>query len=232
MDVALALSALMLGLAGVPHCMAMCGAPCAAITAPRQGEGPARMWAFHLFRTMGYALAGAVAASSVGVLASLAAWAPTVRPLWTLLHVAAFGLGLWLLWSGRQPSWLESLGRPIAKHEQLPGGWQRLRGPTQAGAAGAMWVAWPCGLLQSALMVAALANSGLAGAGIMAGFAIVSGLGLALGPALWLRWGRQGVNNVTASLWGVRFAGATLAAASLWALGHDLLVRFAAYCLS
>ena len=39
MDLALLASALLLGLAGVPHCTAMCAAPFAAVTAgPRQGR--------------------------------------------------------------------------------------------------------------------------------------------------------------------------------------------------
>ena len=109
MDLALLASALLLGLAGVPHCTAMCAAPCAAVTAgPRQGRR-LRWAAFHGMRVLAYAAAGAVAASSVGVLGVLADWTPLLQPLWTLVHAAAFALGLWLLWRGRQPAWLENL---------------------------------------------------------------------------------------------------------------------------
>ena len=91
MDLTLVFSALMLGLAGVPHCAAMCGAPCAAV-APR-GQGGAQAL-FHVARVAGYALAGAVMASSVGALAALGQLSPALRPLWTLVHAAGLGLGL------------------------------------------------------------------------------------------------------------------------------------------
>ena len=51
----------------------MCGAPCAALT----GAGsPASVVAFHLARVASYAIGGAVAASSMGALASLAQFSP------------------------------------------------------------------------------------------------------------------------------------------------------------
>ena len=104
MDVALILSALMLGAAGAPHCAAMCGPASASLLHGCRRHAPlASPLAFHLARVTGYAIAGAVAASSVGLLAQLGQLSPVLRPLWTLLHCAALGLGLWLLWQGRQP---------------------------------------------------------------------------------------------------------------------------------
>jgi sulfite exporter TauE/SafE len=94
-----------------------------------------------------------------------------LRPVWTLLHAAAFVLGLWMLWQGRQPVWLESLGRGSARAAGPAAGWQRVHGPVKAGAAGLAWAAWPCGLLQSALVLAALANGPAGGALVMTGFA-------------------------------------------------------------
>lgn len=226
MDLALFLSALMLGLAGAPHCAAMCGAACAAI-AP--ADRPGAQTAFHLARVAGYALAGAVAASSVGALAALGQWSPALRPLWTLAHAAALGLGLWLLIRGRQPAWLAQIGRNT---RSLPAaGWQRVQGPARAAAAGGVWAAWPCGLLQSALMVSALANSAAAGAAAMAGFAIASAGGLALAPWLWARWG-GGAAAAAAPTLAVRGAGALLVLASGWALGHGLWQPLIAWCLA
>ena len=43
------------------------------------------------------AVAGGLVASSVAVLAQLGQWSPALRPLWTLAHLAALVLGLWLL---------------------------------------------------------------------------------------------------------------------------------------
>jgi sulfite exporter TauE/SafE len=234
-DLALFLSALMLGAAGAPHCAAMCGPASAAVLRGCSRHAPhASPLAFHLARVAGYATAGAVAASSVGALAQLGQWSPVLRPLWTLLHCAALGLGLWLLWQGRQPAWLESLGRSasrLAPQQLAADGWQRMRGPTRAASAGLLWVAWPCGLLQSALVVSALANTAWGGAAAMAGFGLASAAGLTLAPWAFARLsdGRAGALQVNA--WAVRVAGAALAAASAWALGHDLFKRVVAYCL-
>lgn len=229
MEFALLLSALALGLAGLPHCAAMCAAPCAALTGPGF-KGPAP-WAFHGARVLSYALAGAVAAASVGTLAALAEWSPMLRPLWTLLHAAAFALGIWMLWQGRQPIWLESLGRGSARAAGPAEGWQRIRGPARAGLAGGLWVAWPCGLLQSALLLSALANTPAGGAMVMGGFAAVTAAGLVVGPGLWA-WFGGGAVAERASVWGARLAGGMLAAASGWALTHGLWMRFLDYCLS
>jgi uncharacterized protein len=113
-----------------------------------------------------------------------------------------------------------------------PDGWQRLQGPTRATAAGGLWVAWPCGLLQSALVVAALADTPWGGAAAMAGFAAASALGLSLAPWAFARLAGAGGADLQVNVWAVRLAGAALAGASAWALGHDLIHRVVAYCLS
>jgi len=234
MDQALLLSAVLMGLAGTPHCLAMCGAACTAATGGRaRGLLP-----FHLGRLLAYSAAGAVAAASVGSLAALGQAVAALRPLWTAVHIAALGLGLYLLWQGRQPAWMERLGRARGRTvEHRPGErWQAVRGPARSAGLGLAWVAWPCGLLQSALLVAALANSPGAGALVMAGFAAASAAGLVAGPALWWRLaGRAGGGaggGALSATTAVRWAGAALAAASAWALGHGLWMRVAAWCLS
>ena len=65
--------------------------------------------------------------------------------------------------------------------------WQVVAATARSAGLGLAWVAWPCGLLQSALLVAALANMPASGALVMAGFAGASAAGLLLGPALWWR---------------------------------------------
>ena len=180
-------------------------------------------------------LAGAVAASSVGLVSQLGQFAPVLRPLWTLLHCAALGLGLWLLWQGRQPAWLENFGRGtrrLAPQRAAAGGWQPMQGPARAAGAGALWVAWPCGLLQSALVVAALANTAWGGATAMAGFAVASAPGLTLAPWAFNRLAGVGAGALQVNVWAIRLAGAALAGASAWALGQDVFHRFVAYCLS
>jgi sulfite exporter TauE/SafE len=237
MDFALFLSALALGAAGAPHCAAMCGPASTSLLRGCSRHTPhASPLAFHVARVAGYAIAGAVAASSVGALAQLGQLSPVLRPLWTLLHCAALGLGLWLLWQGRQPAWLENLGRSasrLAPQQPGPDGWQRMSGPSRAGAAGLLWVAWPCGLLQSALVVAALTDTAWSGAAAMAGFALASAAGLTLAPWAFSRLAGGGsAGALQVSAWAVRLAGAMLAAASAWALGHDLFRRVVAYCLT
>lgn len=228
MDAALFASALALGLAGAPHCVAMCAAPCAAVVG---AGGTAGNLAFHLTRTAGYAAAGALAAASVNSLAALGSVSPMFKPLWSVVHAAAVALGLWLALTGRQPAWMERLGRRPTNVAGSPRSqWQAMRGPGRAAAAGALWVAWPCGLLQSAVLVAALANTAWTGAAVMTTFAVATGLGLTVAPWLWRRVGRIGRWSVLSATVGVRLAGVMLALASAWALTRGLWATVAAYC--
>ncbi|OYY61116.1 MAG: hypothetical protein B7Y51_10805 [Burkholderiales bacterium 28-67-8] len=227
MDTALIFGAGLMGLVGAPHCAAMCGAPCAAVmqrcgSAPRQGA----MAGFTAGRMLSYGVGGAVVAASVGSFSLLAAMAPVLRPLWTLMHVAVLGLGLWLLVSGSQPAWWARLGNAQTVVAAPPPGWQRVAAPLRAGAAGSLWLALPCGLLQSALVVAALANTPLQGAAAMTAFAATSSLGLWLPGSLWAR----SPAGSRAAPWALRLAGAMLAGASTWALFHDLWLRWSAWC--
>jgi uncharacterized protein len=237
MDAALIASAALLGLLGSPHCAAMCGAPCAVVTQHRGAGRPgAALAAFLGARMVGYAVGGAAVAAGVMWLASLGFLGAALRPVWTALHLAALGLGLWLLLTGRLPLWLGRIGRieRVAAPQPLAGGWQRMhqmKGPMRAGAAGALWVALPCGLLQSALLIAALANTPAHGAAAMMAFAATSSLGLGLYPAVWARWFGSAAASPAAGVLAARLAGAVLAASSGWALGHGLWQRVSELCL-
>lgn len=223
LDLALAGSALLMGLAGIPHCLAMCGPSAAACgTGGRAATG-----AFQAGRLLSYAAGGAVAAGSVGALAWLGGAAAWLRPLWLLVHGAALLLGLYLLVFARQPAWLGQIGRQSSVATlAVPGaGRPVLSAPARVGMLGLAWVAWPCGLLQSALLTAGLASGPAAGALVMASFAISSGAGLVLGPGLLLQaLGTRGV------AWAVRLSGLALIAASGWALGHGAWLQVAALC--
>ena len=228
MDGALLATALLMGLAGGPHCAAMCGAACSAVAG---GGGPLsqRMLALHAGRVAGYAAGGALAAASVSTLGAFAAAAPMLRPLWGMVHVAAIVLGSWLLATGRAPGWLSApaprlacLGdsRPVRIFRSLPA-------PARTGLLGACWIAMPCGLLQSALLVAALASGPLPGAAVMASFALASTLGLWLAQGFWagLRNADAGRRFATLS---VRAAGALLAGSSVFALWHGMVAALCA----
>ena len=65
----------------------------------------------------------------------------------------------------------------------------RLPPSGRAGLLGMCWAGIPCGLLQSALLVAALASGPAQGAAVMSTFALASGVGLWAGPYLWSRLG-------------------------------------------
>jgi sulfite exporter TauE/SafE len=231
MDPALWLSGLLMGLAGIPHCMAMCGASSSAVLGrcSRNGQGRAAGFAFHAGRLLGYAAVGAVAASSVAALKLLGESAPAVRPLWAMVQAAAFALGLWLLVTGRQPAWMSAQPRVLAP--QLSGeGWQRVAGPARAWLFGTAWVAWPCGLLQSALIVATLASTPLSGAIVMSGFALASSPGLGLAALVWFGGAKGRAAGLMRSVWVVRFSGLCLCVASGWSLGHGVWQRVAAFC--
>lgn len=215
MNSALAGTALLLGIAGAPHCAAMCGAACQAAAGACGGRSlQANLVALHLARGLAYVAAGALAATGVSLLGGV----PALRPLWSLAQAAALALGVWLLVQGREPEWLTTLR---VRPPRPPGGkviW--LAGPGRAAAVGGAWVALPCGLLQSALVVAALGNGPVEGAGLMAMFAATSGVGLWAGPLL---WNKLGSNRISAA-WGTRLAGLLLVVASGWALWHGVVL--------
>ena len=107
MDASLVLAALLMGLAGAVHCTAMCGAACSALVQRCGGASlPHTTLGFHIGRLASYAAGGAIAAAGVNAVGAWSQAAPAVRPLWTLVHVAALMLGLWLAWTGRQPALL------------------------------------------------------------------------------------------------------------------------------
>ncbi|RZI63464.1 MAG: sulfite exporter TauE/SafE family protein [Variovorax sp.] len=234
MQTALVGTALLMGLAGGPHCVAMCGAACAGVIrivrAP-SGGGVAALpmpalstsLAFHAGRLAGYAAGGAIAASAVQSLAFASEHVAALRPLWLLLHIFVFAWGVVLAVAGRQPLWAHALGRlAVSGLRPLAGSrWGVL-------ATGALWLSMPCGLLYSALMLAALGNGALEGGVVMAAFAAGSGVSLLLAP--WLLQRLRAGFGVARRAWGTRFAGAVLAAVALQAVWHDLSRQIAIWC--
>lgn len=224
MQTTLAATALLMGLAGGPHCLAMCGAACAGIGGAGAGKSTRSLWVFQAGRVLGYSGLGGVAAASMQGLGWLSIQSAAFRPVWTLFHVAAALLGLMLLWRARQPVWLESTARQV---------WGKVRSVTQGsrGAAplllGILWALLPCGLLYSALLVAALTGSMLEGATVMALFALGSSVSLMAGPWLWLRLRGQGAGS-----WAIRLAGLALFVTSLWGLWMGLVHNAAPWCLT
>ena len=269
----LAVTALLMGLAGGPHCIGMCGAACAGIGRTATGQSTRSLWTFQAGRVLGYATLGSLAATSMQGLGWLSIQSAALRPVWTLFHVAAALLGLMLLWQARQPVWLENSARKVWRGARaitgsVNGG--RTGGETGATTGkttgksqhaaplliGVLWSLLPCGLLYSALLVAAMSNSPLEGASVMALFALGSGVSLMAGPWLWLRYrprlrgqgvsvvrfndeGGHGSGNVSGNSggngggkWAIRIAGLALFATSGWALWMGLVHDTAPWCLT
>jgi sulfite exporter TauE/SafE len=251
MDTSVALTALFMGLAGGPHCLAMCGAVCAGLGASgakfpvgvqplrfqaagappeRISSGSAAPVLFLLGRLLSYMTLGVLAAASMQSVGWLSVQSAALRPLWTFVHVGAAVIGGFLLLQARQPPWLDTAGRWL---------WLRVQGTGvigQRGAKGAAagpfllglaWAFLPCGLLYSALLVAALSPGLWQGGLVMALFALGSSLSLWLGPWLWQRLGNDGANRSA-----LRLAGALLLATSVWALWMALAHDQAPWCIS
>lgn len=219
----LTVSALVMGLVGGPHCVVMCGAACAGIARAAEPRSTWALWQFQIFRLLGYSALGAVVGGSVQGLAWLGQHTAVLRPVWTMMHVAAWVLGAWLLWQARQPAWVDDWGQRV---------WRALRpvlqrlGPRAPVLLGLGWAFMPCGLLYSALMVASLSASVWQGGAIMAAFAAGTMVSLVLGPYLLLK-----LKDVRSGAWGIRLAGVALMAVSSWALWRGITQPTGLWCL-
>ncbi len=190
----LMLTALLMGLGGVPHCAAMCGSACAVVF-PR-GVPIASL----LGRCLSYALLGAVAAASAGLASAWGRQFSFLQPFWVMGQASAMVLGLWLLFTGRVPAVVESFGQDVFRRVR-----SRFRLAADAGGpkssawwlplvGGMAWALLPCGLLYAAVMTAALAPTPPGGALVMLCFALPGAVGVWAAPAVlaWMRQRRQG----------------------------------------
>lgn len=223
MQTSMAMTALVMGVVGGPHCVAMCGAACAGISRAAGQQGARALWTFQVSRMLGYALMGAFAAGSVQGLAWLGTNTSVIRPVWTMFHVAALLLGLALVLRARQPAWIDDLAQGV---------WRRVRpvlvrlGAKAPVVLGVAWALMPCGLLYSALLMASLSASALDGALIMALFALGTSVSLTAGPGLLLRL-RGGASGA----WAIRLAGLALMGTSGWALWMGITQPTGLWCL-
>ncbi len=224
MQSSLAVTALLMGLAGGPHCVAMCGAACAGLGQAAGERRTQALTAFQLGRLVGYSSLGALAAVSVQGLGWLTTQSAAIRPLWTLLHLAAMALGVLLMLQARQPVWLDQSARRLWAWVRR---FHERRGALAPLVVGALWALMPCGLLYSALMVAALTGHATDGALTMALFALGSSVSLWAGPWLWLR-----MQTLGDGAWGMRLAGLALVGVSAWGLWMGLVHDQAPWCIT
>ena len=213
----IALAGLAMGFLGSSHCIGMCGGIAGALSASSAGGADAgrgnvrRSLSYNLGRIASYTLMGAIAGAFGAALAGLggAGGMLVLRSLAALLIVAA---GLYVAgWSSAVVR-IESLGgvlwrrvAPLARRAR------RSTSPLAALGFGALWGWLPCGLVYSALAVAAASGSSTDGALMMAGF----GLGtlpatLAIGV-----FAGRGVSFLRAHA-ARKFAGAMVVAFGLW----------------
>lgn len=227
----LLLTAFVMGLAGGPHCIAMCGAACGAMQHPTSARTiPIRViqtipWSFYLGRMLGYAALGALAASSLRGLAWLSKQSGVFQPLWTFSHTLIFAWGVLLLVTGQQPNW-------AVQGAQQVWGWIKQR--TQHAKlgyffTGSIWALLPCGLLYSAVMLASLQSQWLQGALVMAAFALGSATILAIAPIVW-KSSQQSLPTWFSEKSGMRLSGMILIILSVVALWMDVMHHDKLWC--
>lgn len=172
------LTALIIGFAGTPHCLGMCGgiaASLGAATASDDRSGRFRLaLGYNIGRLSSYTLMGGLFAGLVALLGSTVsapAWAVFAR-LATGLVMVAIAAHLLIDWRGLRR--IEALGGfvwkgigPVAR-SLLP-----VRNIGAALALGALWGWLPCGLVYTVLVAAALSADPATGATMM----LVFGLG-------------------------------------------------------
>ncbi len=187
----LLLTAFLMGLGGIPHCTAMCGAACAAAF-PR--GLPVATW---FGRLLGYAALGSVAAVSAGLVSRWGREVAMLKPLWVMAQVVVVILGGHLLIRGRMPVLLDGAGRAAydawrarmaAWPAALPPLWRGLWQAAWPLVGGLSWALLPCGLLYAALMVAALAPDAWGGGLVMLAFGVPSSVGVWAAPWVVRQW--------------------------------------------
>lgn len=182
----LLVTAFLMGLAGIPHCTAMCGSACAAVF-------PKGLSAWTLFgRAIGYACLGVVAATAAGLVSRWGQQIAMVKPLWMMAQLAMVMLGGFMLLRGFIPERVDQAGKGLylrmrASWQVRSANWPPLLRDAWPLLAGLAWALLPCGLLYAALMVAALASRPWQGGLVMLAFAVPSALGVWAAPAM-LRW--------------------------------------------
>lgn len=217
MQLTLTYSALIMGIVGGPHCVAMCGAACGALS---QSSATFSLWHYHLGRLIGYALLGAIATFAIQSIAWLSDYSAVLHPLWTFFHAFIFCWGLILIIFGRQPVWVDRVGRNI---------WQHVKKLSRFDHGdfyiGMIWALMPCGLLYSALTIASFNGEPLGGALSMAAFAVGSSISLFLAPWAWLK-----LKTSVVEPYGMRLAGLFLSAASAWAIWMEVAHQNKIWC--
>lgn len=167
--------AFLAGFFGSGHCLGMCGPIVLLLENPQAQtagfQGILRRLLYNVGRLLFYALLGAVAGAAGLVLTQVTGVGTGLALLRILAALLVVALGLNLLFNLQVLSYLEKSGAllwrhlsPLARHV-LP-----ISSPARALGAGFVWGALPCGLVYSAVALAAASGRALSGSLIMLAF--------------------------------------------------------------
>ena len=164
------LAAFIAGFFGSTHCLGMCG----AIVVLFEQQHTQRMdhWLRRVLYNLGrlgfYTLLGAIAGGAGAVIVATAGARSTLIILRLIAGLLVIAIGLNLVFNWNFTRFLENAGSvvwkrlsPLARYV-LP-----IETPTRAIGAGFLWGALPCGLVYSAVAIAATSGGSLSGAAIM-----------------------------------------------------------------
>ena len=177
------IAAMLAGLLGGAHCLAMCGGFVTALSgAGRPARPPtapllrARALArrglpYNLGRITTYVLLGAIAGGAGGAALSAGGWLAAQRVLYVIANLFLLALALAIVSNGRGTVLLQRMGaalfarvlpavRPLLARDD----------PTARFALGTIWGLVPCGLVYGVLPIALFAGGALQGAGVMLAF--------------------------------------------------------------
>lgn len=220
-------AALLAGLAGSTHCLAMCGGIAGALgissraAAERSGRPLVFPFAYNAGRVLSYSLAGALVGGLGAGLGHLAGMDRVRLGLQFLAGAVLILLGLRLVAGRRGFAWMDAAGArlwrklsPLLRHvlpiDNLP----------RALGAGMLWGWLPCGMAYGVLSVAWLSADPVHGAAIMAVFGLGTLPALAAASGLAARIGAAAGSTVWRAAAGFVIAGlGALSIAGPWLLG-------------
>lgn len=242
------IGALLAGVLGGAHCLAMCGGFVAAFSAaPPYGAYPIgearsvplvplwallrRQLAYNGGRVATYAVLGAAAGGAGGAVLAAADWLPLQRTLYAIANVFLLALAVTIAWKREGIVWLQRIGTALFA-KTLPAVRPLLGADTVLArvALGMIWGLVPCALTYSVLPIALFAGGAWQGATVMLAFGIGTLPSLLIAGWAVSRAGRWLESRA------VRFAAAALlagfAAVGLWrALVASAALAQGPYCL-
>lgn len=170
-------AALLIGLLGAGHCIAMCGGVAAAFSMAIPAEQRRWQWLYLLSynggRILSYSIAGALVGGVFAGLAEVSMGKQALVTLRLLAGVMMILLGLYLARWWFVLLHLEKLGNGLWRHlKPLAGRFIPFKSPLAAFPFGMIWGWLPCGLVYSALTWSAVSGGALEGARVMALFGL------------------------------------------------------------